>query len=105
MSYQTTYPGGSDLVIDAEFTEIPVKQKPWPQSWFATSKASPERAMQQIQIDRCHAFITAAALQNMAVLSAIESRAVEEYPQNAHLCHDIVSGYAEAAARMVRRWR
>lgn len=108
MSYQTTYPSSPDYVIEAGFTEAPERQKSllqsWFQYWFAPISPSPERAMQQIQIDRCHAFVTAAALRHTAALSAMEQKAIDIAPQGAPRYHDILDGYAEAAARRVREW-
>lgn len=105
MSYQTTCTSSPDCVIEAEFTDLPKKREPFSQSWPALKSPPPERAMQQIQVDRCHAFITAAALRNVAILSDFESQIVAKHPQNAYICHALVEGYAEGAVRMVKRWR
>lgn len=109
MSYQTTYPSSPDYVIEAEYTEAPKKQKSLFQScfqyWFAPISPSPERTIQQIQIDRYHAFVTAAALRHTTALSAMEQKAIDLAPQGAPRYHDIVDSYAEAAVRRVQGWR
>lgn len=108
MSYQTTYPSSPDYVIEADYTEIPqeslgIRLKHWLDS--PCGGPSPERAMQQMGIDRCHALLTASALRHTVALSAMEQQAIDYAPQGAHRYQAIVDGYAEAAARMVRRLR
>lgn len=105
MNYQPTYPSSPDYVIEAEFTDLPKKREPFFQSWSAPKSLSPERAMQQIQVDRYHALLTASALRHTVALSAMEQKAVDFAPQGAHRYQAIVDGYAEAAARMIRRYR
>lgn len=105
MNYQTTYPSSPDYVIEADYTEIPQKRKPFFKSLSTYHSSSPESAMQQAGLDRCHALLTASALRHTVALSAMEQKAVDFAPQGAHRYTAIVDGYAEAAARMVRGWR
>lgn len=106
-SYQTTYPSSPGYVIEAKYTEVPqeslgARLKNWLSS--TRSVPSPERAMQQMGVDRSHALLTASALRHTAYLSAMEQKAIDYAPQGAHRYTAIVDGYAEAAARMVRGW-
>ena len=105
MSYQDTYPSGLDYVVEAEYTEVPQERKPFFKSLSSYYTPSPKSAMQQAEIDRCHALLTASALRHTVALSALEQKAVEFAPQGAHRYQAIVDGYAEAAARMIRGWR
>lgn len=105
MNYQPTYPSSPDYVIEAEFTDLPKKREPFFQSWSAPKSLSPERTMQQLEIDRFHAFITAVAIRNIAELSDLESLVTAKHPQNAYMCHALLEGYAEGAVRMVRGYR
>lgn len=108
MNYQTTYPSSPDYVIDAEFTEVPEEQKSMLQRmfqyWLAPIGSSPERTMEHIQNDRCHAFVAATALRHTAMLSAMEQKATELAPQGASRYREIVNAYAQKAADKVRRW-
>lgn len=108
MSYQNSYPSAPDYVIGADIAESP--QKPLGtrlKTWLFSPRSGPaiDRTMQQLEADRCHAFLTASALRHTVGLSAMEQRAIDFAPQGAHRYADLVDGYAEAAARMVRGWR
>ncbi len=108
MSYQTTYPGSPDYVIDADYSEacresLGTKLMAWLDTPIISS--SPENAMREIQTDRCHAFIAATALRHAAELSMLEGKAIEAAPQGAHRYAALVDSYTEGAVRMVRRWR
>ena len=108
MNDQTTYPSSPDYVIEADYAEVPhksfgIRLKNWLNTTHGTP--SPERTMQKIQVDRCHALLTASALRHTVALSAMEQKAVDFAPQGAHRYQAIVDGYAEAAARMIRRYR
>ncbi len=108
MSYQTTYPGSPDYVIDADYSEAPKESFGSKlMAWLDTPiiGSSPESAMREIQTDRCHAFIAATALQHVAELSVLEGKAIEAAPQGAHRYAALVDSYTEGAVRMVRRWR
>lgn len=107
MSYQTTYPSSPDYAVEADCTEIPQESlgtllKNWLNSTHGTP--SPELAMQQMEVDRNHALLTASTLRHTVYLSAMEQKAIDYAPQGAHRYTAIVDGYAEAAARMVRVW-
>ena len=108
MNYQGTYPSSPDYVIEADYTEIPqesfgIRFKNWLNATHCTP--SPECAMQQMEVVRCHALLTASALRHTVALSAMEQKAIDFTPQGAYRYKAIVDGYAEAAARMVRRLR
>lgn len=108
MNYQATYPSSPNYVIEADYTEIPQESlgtqlKNWLNS--PCGGPSPERAMQQMEIDRSHALLAASALRHTVYLSAMEQKAIDYAPQGAHRYRAIVDGYAEAAARMIREVR
>lgn len=103
MNYQTTCSSSPDCAVEAEFTEAPKKGlASLFTGWGAPSKPTLERAMQQVKIDRCHAFITAVALRTAATLSDLERLVTTDHPQNAYMCHAFVKSYAEGAVQMVR---
>ncbi len=108
MSYQTTYPGSSDYVIDTDYSEACRESFGTKlMAWLDTPiiGPSPESAMREIQTDHCHAFIAATALRHVAELSLLEGKAIEAAPQGAPRYAALVDSYTEGAVRMVRRWR
>lgn len=106
MNHQNIYSSGTDYVVEMEYEESPKKRKRSSlQNWLALSTPSLESAIRQAEADSYHALLTTRALRHTIALSVIEREAIDVAPQGAYRYREIVDGYADTAAHMIRRWR